>query len=107
MTTRTTMTTIDRTEIIDEGISSLEVSMRKKLDENCYKGTWQEMSDLTLLRHAQTEIDELLDAILKEPDENILLECADVANFVMFIHDNAKRRIDNDKENQDVYVVAP
>lgn len=98
---------MDRTEIIDEGISSLEVSMKKKLDENCYKGTWQGLSDLKLFKLANDEMEELLDAILHEPDENILLECADVANFIVFIHDNVKRRIESAKENTNVYVVAP
>ena len=77
-----------RTADIDRAMKSLNETMKEKLKENDYKGSWTTTGIWELYYLLCEEIDELSKALLYESTEAIKKECADVANFVMFIHDN-------------------
>lgn len=62
-----------------------------KLIEKSYKGTWENISIELLLDCMQKEIDELKEAIKEGNHREIIRECADVSNFVMFIADKYKK----------------
>ena len=67
--------------------------MEDKLRQNDHKGDWGHFSDFELLRGMMDEIDEMLEAMMEDDgDEHIIDECADVANWVHFIADIARRR---------------
>jgi len=67
-------------------------AMESKLEENDDKGGWGCMPPKTLLLMAIVELRELTDAIIENKSgEEIISECADVANFMMMIADNAGR----------------
>ena len=74
--------------------------MVKKLDENNHKGSWKDEPIDSLFLNLLNEVDELSIEV-KQPDcyknnqiyENIIKECADVANFAMMIAERAKAGI--------------
>ena len=84
------------------GVELLKGSMLRKLRLNAHKIHWKELPIDLLLRLMKGELSELEEAIdtyrtstVKSVDsvesilmENILKECADIANFCMMIHDN-------------------
>lgn len=51
---------------------------------------WKELDVEVLLDRVAEEIDELCDAIASGDRKAVVRECADVANFVMMIADNAQ-----------------
>ena len=63
--------------------------MEKKLRENDHKSGWSKMSYNELLVRLRQETDELARAIGSGSDSAVVSEAADVANFAMFIADNA------------------
>jgi NTP pyrophosphatase (non-canonical NTP hydrolase) len=83
---------MNRHERAKEGIQALAVTMEEKLEENAHKPLWDTLSDIQLCKDLQTEVDELVDAVLWESEDAIQKECADVANFAMMLHDNVRRR---------------
>lgn len=54
------------------------------LRENDHKNGWQHMDISTLFDHIEEEVYELRNALLNNAD-NVDYECADVANFCMFL----------------------
>ena len=65
--------------------------MERTLRDNDHKGVWHGMTLKQCLRRLRQETAELERAIeKKETPARILREAADVANFAMFIADNAK-----------------
>ena len=75
--------------------------MEKKLRKNDWKGGWSECSFDWLWDLLNEEIDELstaLDEVIDEQNivtnEDLISECADIANFAMMIADNARKKIE-------------
>lgn len=69
--------------------------MVEKLDENNHKGTWKDLTFNKLLDLLDDEVSELEDEVseLNPNYENIIKECADVANFAMMVAERAKASI--------------
>ena len=64
-------------------------AMKRKIAANRHKGHWRDCDFPYLFRRAKQEIGEVKTAIAKgKPPEEVLLESADVANFMMMIADN-------------------
>lgn len=71
--------------------------MEKKLKENDYKGGWKKCHIWWLVNKLKDEVKELEDTIekafeekdeLTEISEDVISECADIANYSMMIADN-------------------
>lgn len=67
--------------------------MEEVLKANEYKGGWDGLSIFYLWESALKEMVELRDAIIQGQDKEIIIEEAcDVANFIMMLADNVRRR---------------
>lgn len=75
-------------EIEQKAVDNFVEKMKQKLRENSHKAHWNTVSNGHLLDLLQDEVEELKAAFAMESDEAIQLECADVANFALFISDN-------------------
>ena len=84
---------------IAETADSLSKSMLLKLEENSHKPHWLDESLSDLVKMLDLEVEELKESLINQNDENSMLECADIANFCMFIHSKIERIIEN-KKNQ-------
>lgn len=75
------------------GIGRLVDSMKHKLAVNSHKGHWENMTSGHILGLLKGEVRELEEAVLSNgfTYDDILMECADVANFAMMLHDNIVR----------------
>jgi NTP pyrophosphatase (non-canonical NTP hydrolase) len=74
--------------------------MQDKLDENCHKRGWSDLSPAWLLRRMREETGEIRTALRKKKDAlTIARECADVANFAMMLADNLLNNAEELKEN--------
>lgn len=71
-------------------VTNLSILMRKKLRANRHKPLWTRDEIVDLFSRAKDEMAELADAIKDNDIEDIANECADVANFMAMIMDNAK-----------------
>lgn len=60
---------------------------------------WDDCSLMWLLSRIRGETDELQESIENCNFENAILECADVANFAMFIHDIIFRYLNNESNS--------
>lgn len=85
---------------VDEAVMGFVVDMKYKLRLNNHKGHWKDYALPFLLEKLDAEIKELkAEAHHWSTSSNlsdkqliaIIHECADVANFVLMIADNAKR----------------
>jgi hypothetical protein len=66
--------------------------MEQKLQANDHKVGWSGLPDPYFVQRAQGELQELADALASGmPVEDIILECADVANFVMMLADKKRQ----------------
>lgn len=74
--------------------------MESKLRENDHKQHWSKLHPDYLIERLYQEAKELWEAIRNEPPENIVKEAADVANFCLFIADNAERMIRHEPTQQ-------
>jgi NTP pyrophosphatase (non-canonical NTP hydrolase) len=63
--------------------------MHRKMQKNRDKAHWSTVSKFWLLNRLKQEVHELHDALLNDPD-NVISECADVANFAMMIADKCR-----------------
>ena len=61
-----------------------------KLLENAAKGTWKNESIEDLIKRMEEEVIELKEAVQSGAYTEIVRECADVANFAMFIADRVR-----------------
>jgi len=78
-----------------ESIHRFAELMESKLKENDHKGGWEYISTRRLLSLALDEVGELTGEILRGykkeiSPERVILECADVANYMMMIADNVR-----------------
>lgn len=80
-----------RNKLFNQDLKVLSTSMKEKIDRDKYKGTWEKVPIWDLMEMLKDEVKELDHAIYYEPRENIIKECADVANFAMMIAGNVKR----------------
>ncbi len=71
-----------------KAFSEFQTDMARKLYENRYKGGWSECTLDYLRKRLEQEVGELQDVINTLNKEEIINECADVANFCMMIADN-------------------
>lgn len=65
--------------------------MQHKLDMNDAKGGWENETPKDLLMCLLVECTELAEAIRDDDIDNVVWECADVANFAMMIADIARK----------------
>lgn len=63
--------------------------MEEGLRENDYKGGWNDMTIQECLGRMFEELLELMQALARGSPTSVKHEAADVANFLMFIVDNA------------------
>lgn len=75
----------------DEAVRWFSDQMLTKLRENRGKGGWRHETDFSLLGSIANELHELVDALHAGDPKEIARECADVANFAMFIADNHRK----------------
>lgn len=86
-------------ENISEPVISLAKDMQFKLNKNKFKPcdnlntdgkgrNWEDCNFYWLVTRIQDEIDELIEEFEKGDYKESRLECADIANFAMMIHDN-------------------
>jgi hypothetical protein len=76
---------------LDDCVIAFAKRMQYKLDKNKYKGGWQQCTDDCLFERIEEEMEELTEALWPDgirKTEEILNECADIANFAMMIFDN-------------------
>jgi len=71
--------------LFDEEIEDFTVHMKHKLLVHKHKGGFERLSSYELLRLLKEEVSELNDSLDENEDASIIRECADVANFAMFI----------------------
>lgn len=68
------------------------LKMQEELDNNAHKSGWDNLSAQWCINRIRQETMELENAIKhKKSVEQIQSECADIANFAMFISDNLSR----------------
>jgi hypothetical protein len=76
--------------------------MERKLVKNDYKGGWEKMATVSLIRRLKMETKELEQAVhvacdycnqeMKSHKTDVSGECADVANFALMVFDNESRK---------------
>ena len=66
--------------------------MKRKMEENSYKGGWGDDSFKGLLESLVEEIEELRGALINGNKQDIIDEAADVANYAMMIADNRRKQ---------------
>ena len=81
-----------RGEVLDFAINHMEPVLQK----NDYKGGWQQMTNREIEIRLKQELAELVTEMRRGPikysEDRIITEATDIANFCMFVVDNAKRR---------------
>ena len=82
-----------RTKLFKLDHALLTKAMKSKIDRDEQKGTWENVPIGRLLEMLKVEVKELENALKSEPKENIIKECADVANFAMMIAGNTGRKL--------------
>ena len=73
-------------------------NMERKLRENDHKVGWEHLNDKWLLCRIRQELAELEKVI--KCNGNVVDEAADVANFIMMIADNHKRKLEEDDDEE-------
>ncbi len=78
-------------------VKDLNVTMLKKLRENCDKNSWGNYSCSALMKMLRKEVEELGEALtLKRryglDSGEVMRECADVANFAAMIYSNIQKK---------------
>jgi len=78
-----------RHENIKVAMRGLNKDMKHKLhlQENMLKNDWRDISIHYLLFRLKDELAELESALINQDMAGAKLECADIANFTMMIHD--------------------
>lgn len=91
-------------ERFEQQLDWFKARMAEKLHENNAKGGWDQLTFPRLFQFLLDELNELhwelirLEMIeVQEIAEEIIRECADVANFAMMIADNANRTLHTTK----------
>lgn len=79
-----------------EAVQWFSGQMLQKLRENQHKGDWQSMTVIELYAELYGEFTELMEALKKHEPEEIVRECADVANYAMFIADKIRKKEEHD-----------
>lgn len=79
---------------MSEEILKFALHMQKELDNNNNKKIgWWGLSDKWIINRIKQETKELENAVKKNlPMEKIISECADIANFAMFLVDNLENK---------------
>lgn len=75
-----------------EDVKWFAEQMESKLQENDHKGGWEECDPFWLLDRLKEEIFELKLSMARQENEDVIKECADVANFAMMIADKARKQ---------------
>jgi len=82
------------TEQQEQDLAKFAATMRAKLlkrDSDEEKTGWSNEAPFYLLERLHQETAELLEAFDKNDLQEIILECADVANFAMMLASNVRR----------------
>ena len=82
-----------RTKLFKLDHALLTKAMKSKIDRDKHKGSWENIAIADLFDMLKVEVKELENALKSEPKENIIKECADVANFAMMIAGNTGRKL--------------
>lgn len=94
-------------ENVCPSIRSLANDMQYKLDKNerkpcpemCKHGgerRWDRCDTNWLISRIKDEIEELYEELSKGDLREAQLECADIANFAMMVHDNLSRKLESE-----------
>ena len=75
-------------EGIDAALNDFMTHMRHKLLLTRHRDHWKELPLALLLERVKEEVVELEEALASGDRKKVVRECADVANFLMFIADN-------------------
>jgi NTP pyrophosphatase (non-canonical NTP hydrolase) len=73
-------------------VERFAMGMERKLRQNDFKGGWKQMTVDEMLERLDEEVEELKKALhpmRKENPQRVFKEAVDVANFCLFIADNA------------------
>ena len=82
-------------EEIRQSADELTESMLIKLEENRHKPHWKDESLSDLFNMLEVEVVELKESLINQNNGSSMLECADIANFAMFIHSKLKEIVEN------------
>lgn len=75
-----------------ESVQWFAEKMEQKLQHNDHKPGWDSLPDSYFVKRAQDELLELAEALARGlSPEAIILECADVSNFVMMLADKKRQ----------------
>ena len=87
--------TVEKKEVSMKGVVQwFAARMLDKMQVHRHKGaTWRQERVSRLFKRMLGEIEELAEAMAARDKDAIIKECADVANFVMMIADNARRKL--------------
>lgn len=77
---------------IGPAVAQFAENMRRKLRQNEHKGSWLGVRPEHYVMRIMDEVDELQTALALGDPKAIIDECADIANFAMFIADGLERR---------------
>lgn len=83
---------INAKQRVREPVRWFGTEMERKLCAHDSKGHWAECTTAFLIKRMKEEIKELEKAVKEKRVPAIISECADVANFVMMIADNADEK---------------
>jgi len=88
-----------RRQLEDRLVRELERGMRRKLAANRHKVSWDQLDPWICIQRAQDELEELRRVLTQSETgeatvEDVLLEAADVANFVGMVADIVRRRFE-------------
>ena len=82
-----------RNKLYNNDLKLLTKEMKSKIDRDSHKGSWENIPIADLFDMLKVEVKELENALLSEPKDNIIKECADVANFAMMIAGHTGRKL--------------
>lgn len=75
-----------------ESVQWFAEKMEQKLQANDHKPGWNGLPDPYFVKRAQDELMELAEALARGmSSEDVIQECADVANFVMMLADKKRQ----------------
>lgn len=84
---------------VETALSRMVEAMRYKLHANRKKGVWENITIEQALQFLRDEVDELEEALTTSNRYEIIMECADVANFALILSDVLLRELSKKERN--------
>ncbi len=75
-------------------VDGLRIEMIRKMRANAHKAHWSTVSQSDLFNRLLDEVIEMWDSLYDGTHDDVISECADVANFAAMIADNERRFAD-------------